>query len=277
MSLYANIDQRIYDYTALNTFQICPRRFYWNNVRDLIPIEASPYLHYGKALHGSIEAWYLSNKNIDTMMEKLRELMQGMPPDPSNKRTLTQAEKLLKAYTLRYANEPFKVVATEKTLSWAMPDGSTLVGQLDCVVETEGRFMPLETKTTSYSGEQFIHAFKPNMQIDIYIYLVNKIYGNCNEARINVLEVKGETSRKPMAERIYRFPTDRTPEEMQSFEKQYTHLVQEVERAIQEGYYVQATNACTYYGKCPYHLLCSNGSDERLVPGNYMTKDKLKI
>lgn len=278
VSLYADPTKRIYDAITLNLFQLCERKYYWNIVQNLVSVVPSPAQHFGKAIHSGIEEWYRSGKSLVKMLEAFRKGMEGLPED--SKRTLECGEALLGVYDRKYKEEEmFDVVENEITLSYPMKDGSTLIGRIDRLarMKESGLIVPIETKTTSFIGENFLYSFMMNTQIDVYVYLVNKHYGLCHEALIDSLQVLGATSVKPLAERLYRFSVQRSAEDMQEFEERYYKTVARMEAIKRDGKedYLQTPSACTYYGKCPYLPLCLY-RDERIIGNNYKPREVLE-
>ena len=263
-ALHTDLAKRRYSYSALSQWLICQRRFYWGYVRGLVPDAPAPALHFGQAIHAGLAAWF-DRRTTEAMLEAFHKGMEGAPTDLL--RTPAKGELILKGYIKQWPIEPFKVLENETEFEEVMPDGSTLIGRIDRIIEWDGRLLVMESKTTSGGlGASYFKQFSPNIQIDIECFAVARHYGHCEGALIDALQVC------KTKEGYARDVQDRTPEDLQRFEARYRRIVHDLEAAahIGEGRepYLQNQMMCTYYGECPYRKLCLYNNDG-LIEGHY--------
>src|SRR3990167_7185583 len=130
--LHNDTTKRQYSYSAMGQWMLCERRWYWGYVRGLVLDVPAPAPHFGGAIHAGLQAWFEA-RSVEAMLEGFYKAYDGAPPDLL--RTREKGELILKGYAKKWAEEPFKVLANEVEFSIPMPNGSTLIGRLDRVVE----------------------------------------------------------------------------------------------------------------------------------------------
>ena len=272
---------RVYSHNSLSQWMLCQRRWYWYAERGLVLDVKAPPLHFGGAIHEGRREWYHTG-SVTKMLEAFHKAMEGSPPDAL--RTPEKGELILKGYAKKWPlPEPFKILANEISFRIPMPDGSTLVGRMDAVLDWDGRILVGELKTTSGGiGSYYFNGFSPSLQVDIYCYACKHLYGRCDGALIDAVQVC------KTKEGYARHVTDRTPEDLARFEKRYMQIVADIEakrvdydKVLSTGVeeqtardiYIQDQNMCTYFGECPYRTPLCLYNEDGLIEGRYVQRE----
>ena len=58
------LEERMWDYTTLDMYLRCKRKYYWRIKRDLEHMTTSPALDFGKTVHSSLEHYYKNNRSL---------------------------------------------------------------------------------------------------------------------------------------------------------------------------------------------------------------------
>ena len=148
--------ERIYDYTAVNTFQTCRKKYYYQMVRHLQTKTKSPALLFGGAIHDALDAYYVDG--LDKAIKVFGETY--IETEGDDLRTLENGVKLLEQYAIVYANEPFKILGKPEA-GFVFPIGDMLWGgRMDLLVEWGGDLWIMEHKTTSSLRGSFFKQFE---------------------------------------------------------------------------------------------------------------------
>lgn len=274
---------RIYDYTTLDTFLQCRRKYYWMMVRDLRSKTVAPALEFGQCIHTALAAYY--NAGLDAAIAIWRETYKDR--EGEELRTVLNGEKLLKGYAKVYMNEPFKIAQVGGKpaieIGFVVPIGNVLyAGRLDALVEWGSELLVLEHKSTGRIDSNYFKQFNPNMQIDGYIYGAEAYAGRkCFGAMVNAIEVWKELKRpteksKKLEDHYARNPENRNEVQLKDFARQVQDIVRDVEHCEQAGtslgidaFYQNKHQCRSYNFDCPYKDLCMYGENERLMEQNY--------
>ena len=280
--LHTDLTKRHYSYTALSNWLLCQRRFYWAYRRNLVLDVPAAAPHFGQAIHAGLHRWYETGRLVDTL-EAFRVALRGAPADVL--RTPEKGELILTGYTKHYPQEPFTLLANEVEFAVPMPNGSTIIGRIDRVIQWGERILVKETKTTSGGiGAAYFKGFSPNLQIDMECYAVaqHPRWGHCDGALIDAIQVC------KTKEGYARDLQDRTPHDLAAFERRYARIVHDLEVAATayetdltgelvteqdaRNEYLQNQMMCTYFGECPYRRLCLY-NDDGLIEGHYKLRE----
>lgn len=278
------MSERIYDFTTLDTFQTCRRKYYYFAVRHLQTRTKSNALLFGGAIHDALDIHYLAKKAGEAGgMDKAIANFEATYADREGDdlRTVNNGVKLLTNYADVYANEPFKVVGKPETGFVYLIGDILMGGRMDLLVEWDDVLWVMEHKTTSKIGLSYFKQFALDKQITGYIvgaetYTGRKVMG----CLVNVLqpwkEVKRVTAKtKTVRDHFMRDPMNRS----QMLKDRYKLNVQRIVRDINwceennEFYEAEKKEACFYYNyDCPYRMLCQFGEDEKLIEQEYVTQ-----
>jgi len=274
------MSDKIWDYTALNLFLTCRKRYYYRIVRSLVPKAISPALSFGKAVHDALNTYYSNERNLDEALKVF--VREYHDPEGEELRTVENGIKMLKEYARVYKYEPFKVIGKPE-VGFVIPLGDILWGgRIDLLVDWGGDLYVMEHKTTSILGPNFFRQFRMDMQVTSYVVGAEAILGRkCLGAIINALEpwkpLKRETARsKKPEDHFLRNPEPRTERLKQRFRETVPKIIREILRCEQEGNWwgTDCREVCHGFNSdCPYLQLCEYGEDERVIEKEYRVEE----
>ena len=293
------LKERMWDYTTLDMYLRCKRKYYWRIVRDLEHMTTSPALDFGKTVHASLEAYY---KNKRSLPEAMKVWDSYITKEGDELRTQANGQKLMEWYDKVYQHCPLEILQVE--IGFAVPvynptefcvkcskqlemhkencpncnypRSIMYCGRIDGLAKWDGQLFALEHKTTSVMGYSYFEQFRPNMQIDGYTYAASQLLQEpCAGAIVNALEPWKEVKRvtektKKPEDHFARKPIMRSAEELKDFALEVNQLVCEILQAEEKQVYYKTKSACFQYNySCPYKQLCLYGDDERLIKKDY--------
>jgi len=274
------MSEKVWDYTSVNTFLRCKKKYYYRMFKHLTTTTMSPALLFGLAIHAALEEYYNTGKMTDGITRFLKDY-----PEPELGETLRTVEngvKLLEGYATVYPQEPFKILAVEAGFVVPIQGDITILwgGRLDTLVEWDGALYVLEHKTCSRLGGSYFKQFSPNMQPTSYTFGASEYLGKkCHGVIINALEpwkqvLRPTVKTKKLEDHFARDPISRSERQIEDFKIEIVSTVKEIverEQRVLAGEDVRKCFPCTqsecfsYNYRCPYADLCEFGEDERLM------------
>ncbi len=236
----------ILDNTQIETFNICPRKFYWRHIRNLVKdIGESPALTFGQAIHSSLEALYRGD-TLDKAIEIFKA--QHVEHPEEEKRTVENGIRIIEEYYKRYFPEAWKVLHVESSISIELAKDLLFYGRLDLIVEFMGTIYVVDHKTSSIM--RFIG--NPNHQLSGYIACGRSLGLDVTGAIINLIGVyKSKVDFK-------RLITTRRPEELEEWRHHVLYTKCRIDECLENRWFPKYTHSCYRYGvNCPYIDLCT--------------------
>jgi PD-(D/E)XK nuclease superfamily len=270
--------------SRVDTFNLCPRKYYYKYERNIVPAEESIDLPitFGDAIHRSLATLYLGTAfdhvpcpcgsacdyckahEIQRIAATFLEFYPNDPDDTRDPRTRIRGLELLAAYLSKWKRDPWRVIAVEVPFELQLSSELTYVGKMDLLVEQDGIVRPIDHKTTSRTGYLFDAQFKLSVQITGYVMVASIITGQpVYQAIINGIRVSGKIDPD---QTFFRQLTTRTPEDVAEWEEH----VKDVHRLILQFRWTRfpkaAPYACVAYNRlCEYYQLCTSGEATRNV------------
>jgi hypothetical protein len=204
--------------------------------------------------------------------EFLRKALPLRALPDSDKRSLSAGVWSLTHYFTTYVDDPFVVKAdasgpiTERFCEAVLHDSDelqiTYFGTIDCVLENchNGVVLPCDHKTTSVLGSDFYTRLNPNAQYSGYLFLAQNCLGiDTDSFLVNALQVKPRpTTARGTPPNFVRQITKRTPDDIAEFKEAVVHSVQSyLSYLATDVWPIGDVNACSMYGGCTYHNVCS--------------------
>ena len=268
----------IIDSTKLNSYNRCPRNFFYGYVLGWQPSEPSIHLVFGSAWHEAMEhllkhkkgsryadesigpAWDLF---MATYREDFPEDMDDVnaPKDPGN------ALKALVEYTEQYTADDFEVLYLEVPGSVPINDAGDLIHfKMDAIVRDSDGVYCLEHKTTGQDSKSWRAQWTLSTQIGTYVHALYCI-PEWDEDDVYGAKVNGAILRKK-GNAFVRIPIRKTNEQqrvwlwntqvaIESLKHNYTALAECKEEDDVLQAFPMNTEGCLKYGLCPYHHLCT--------------------
>lgn len=297
-SLVDTLQKEWYDATKINTFNTCPRKYYYRHIRELVPKgEIATPLSFGIAIHKALESFYKGTwaEHVPCPAEHppgpfddcpycdghgktrrfIADFLELFPAEAENgARTRFIGTSLLLQYALHWKDDPMlkKVEMVEQPFAIYLDHSDCYwVGRIDLLVKDDKR-RPWDHKTTSRFGEAFEGGFKIDVQITGYIVAVQTMERDpsINEAVINALRVTTKISNESFMRKI----TTRMPHEIDEWHRTVGEAIATIRRykALGEDEsgrdsaeaWPQNGQGCFAYNHaCEYRSLCLMAPEKR--------------
>lgn len=216
----------------------------------------------------ALSAGYELDEPLTGTLEAMRQFCLKMEPlrglDDSDKRSVHNLMKILKAYSKQYKDDGLTIYehngkkALEMRLEAVIHEDDELIiemfGTVDAIFENKsnGLLFVGDHKTTSALGKEFFNRLNPNFQYTTYIWLANQHGINTNTFLVNGIQIaktKQEFSRQF---------TSRTPEDFTELKNAVVFRVKEWLKCLSEENYPMSTpTSCGLWGGCTFIDACS--------------------
>lgn len=266
------------DSTKLNTYQACPRKYFFNYVLGLKPDYESVHLVFGSAIHEALEHLLLNKQRMDranviqeAFLKFFTEYRATFTPDDDALNKLKTPEKaleILNAYDKYYLLEDSDsdVLYTEVAGTVPVDDENELHFKLDSIIRDSNGIYCLEHKTTSADSKPWQQQWIMSLQVGTYhhvlytMYPANEVYG---------VVINGIIPRtKDIGFR--RVPVRHSIDQMQIWNQQVRQLIHEIDfnfgllssestsSNVLQAFPLRTTSCVDYGTSCPYISFCSN-------------------
>lgn len=272
----------ILDSTKLQSFAACPRQYFFEYVLGWRSDRPSNHLVFGQAWHSALEYLY-SQGNFDPATQAIafrhflatyrKEFPETTDEWFGGKTPLAALEALVE-YCQNYASDlyAYKVLATEviDQLDITGTGEYVITVKLDGVFQdtSTNKIVIMEHKTGSSSGQYWATQWHLSLQVGAYIAACNHYYGQdetpCIVDGIFFLKTKRNFQREIVI---------RSADSMKNWENTVVTLMDRIEAnyqmlgnyddtkyAIQKSF-SQNPGACSNYGGCQFHELCTCNSN----------------
>ena len=248
---------KLYDNTALSSYEGCRRRFYFRHIMHLTGEGMAAAPSFGISWHAAMDVvWKMidSGEHDDLAILKtaysafdVRWQELGFPglneitPDQEEElksRTPHTAIGMLEAYipTRRSLISRFKVLDCERPFVVPLPVGEPgslwYCGRLDKTLEGDAGKYIVDHKTTSaykkdgYFKQDFIDSFSPDNQVDGYAFAAHILFENDYRA----LYIDGALVHRTVHEGFCWIPVNRHIDQLDGWLAETTSRVQDVEK-----------------------------------------------
>lgn len=194
----------IHDPSKLQTYLVCPRKYFYEYVLGWQPKFKSFHLTFGTAWHEAMEYLLLNGytkENVSNAYDAFMAVYREEVPESYNPeehriyKTPDIALRTLELYVEKYKGdlERFDVLKTEMAVKVPIrleDEGGhrTLYGKMDSILRkaTNGMVFSLEHKTASRDSGAWADQWSNKLQIYTYYHALNFLYGNDNVDGITV-------------------------------------------------------------------------------------------
>jgi hypothetical protein len=286
------MSDHILDSTKIKAFLSCPRRYYFEYVRNWRPDYPEKHLVFGQAWHAMLELAYIAKKDTSPLAwaQYKQSFLKIWRESFSESEELTLAPKnaesafsALESYINLYKAEPYELLETEI-------GGSVLIGEhkyyykIDAIIKDNmDNVHVLEHKTGSSEFGYWADQWYSSVQPIIYYLAGISIYGfdNFKSVIINgtFFKKSGNTHQRVVVKKdmtqlldslwhlnAYSLSIKENHRMLETLDKG-AHLLKA---------FPKNTESCTKYNKlCPYFILCNHtGNPETIqeVPIGYVEK-----
>ena len=278
--------------SQIQTWLDC-RRYYKFAYEDLLkPVETSPALRIGSAVHYGLRFHYLGHDDglvrfYDNIIETLLAT-ETMPDIDSIETERCFCSNILNGYRNCYADEKIKVLETEQAIKTEIDKNVWFAGKIDMIAETDGNKWLFEHKTTSNLENSYFNKLAIDPQVTGYLYLATQKYPDICGVVYNVIrkpsirQKQNETieefyqrMRQDYLERpefyFQRREVVRNDKELSEFPEYVRNIAEEIR--WNRGFFPRNTSQCNLYGSCTFRSLCIEYSPE--LASTYAKKTSL--
>jgi hypothetical protein len=270
------VESGVFDNFTLDCYRRCPKYYQWRIERGLVlPSGSRIDLDFGIGVHECLEVYYkegMTDQSIAHAIEKWFEFFTPKQVVTEEKKTLQKGMEVLTQYFATYRRESFNVVDTEVGFSILL-DKYLYSGRIDLIAE---RFSPKGIEGYDHKTDSALHRLiaKPFNAITGYILALHEHYENVLGFTINAIGIyksdkmiNKATGKKEERQILVRLPTQRTPQELETWKEETIHLIHLIEICHEKNVWSKtAPDGCRMYRGCPYKDLCLSQDDDIWIP-----------
>ncbi len=254
-----------FDYTMFSTYQSCARKYDFRVNKGLVSKTGMSAPDFGKAIHKALDVLYVA-WDVEAAIEVFKkDFVEDLIKD--DKRTHKMGEWILRNYTEKYRDQPFKVLSCEREFTVDLPNKNKLIGRIDKIIEWDGAVWVMDHKTTSQLGPQFMYMHTPNLQFSGYVYAAQQLgYGKCVGVLVDaILVAKGlfEAKSRDKLTPLLRDFAYRSPADIKEYLDVATALTSEIHINEETEDWVPNWGSCSDYGECAYRKICKEPGEFR--------------
>jgi len=193
--------------SALETYLVCPRRYFMQHVCGLVPKQVEQKLFVGGLVHAGVAAFNTPDAPVDAVRIAMNAYIdENLSPERQKERAddIALAHKLLDAYAIWAPSLPFRVVAAERPFALRLrnPDtgyraGAVVAGTLDAqIVPFEGKQLPatvdvrwpLEYKTVRNAMDPLVLHMV--LQFGVYAWASREMFPEMPVAGLVLVQIR---------------------------------------------------------------------------------------
>lgn len=295
-----NSKLRFFDNSTLDTYRVCPRKFYFRHVRNFETTGTRPPLIFGSAIHSAMDAIWAGAKTYND--KELLELaifaflkvwkenkMEELEEFDLFPRTPGRALSILEAYIERYGHflRDIELIAIESPFIVPLNlDDETVgyVGKLDKIFKDRYGIQIVDHKTASSMSTSWTNSFSPNGQMDGYLHAGHTTYGEefhgviidgilVNKTKIDFMRIPLQRQSSQLD--AWSWEVSNLIDQIELNEEWLTEYLESGERLTYLPAFPKCTTSCTqYFGTCPYLDLCKfwDNPAHHACPDNFEEK-----
>lgn len=290
---------RFYDNSTLDTFRVCPRKFYYRHIRKWETDSIKSALIFGTCWHAMMDfVWANPLCTPDQAMEVFMKEWNASPLAEADQfdlfpRTPARAREMVTEYLQRYRNwlQQIEVLAVERPFIVALSETMQqlfYIGKWDKVYREGARIYITDHKTSSSFASTWLNSWSPNGQVDGYLYAGHMEYGDdFRSVMIDgalVQKTKVDFIKVPVERQIYmleqwKYEVIDLIEQIGYYEAlllDMRHSGENLSSSIMRTYPKCTTSCTSYYGQCPYINLCKfvpNPEQIETAPEGFIISD----
>lgn len=291
-------EPRLMDSTAVTTFMVCPRKYFYRMILGYDNPVRQPYFAFGSAYHlfrHVIEVEYLKEPDITKLGNHVIKGIEAASAycdknlihtdtNPKYKWGWMTKDRLIKSciaganwWKAEKQKGAIKVLAMEQPFQIELSNGRIIAGRADQVVNFNGKVWGRDFKTSSSQGNYYINSLNPNHQFSLYTYAENKLAGWDDNDINDRLKVEGQLievlyNNKTQGPKIEVYLAQRTRNELLTWlkEEQYWHSM--IEGCKESDTWPMNPKSCTF---CEYRKVCELSNETQqmtYLKNNYKFK-----
>lgn len=281
-------------------WRACRRKFYFHYIALLDTKKLSIPFFVGSHFHKGMEAFY-AGEDPDEFVPRIVKSMRDkaskavfLTPEDEQKLMIQEAivAGMLRGYAAHYKKDlkKWKVFAAEKEFSVPIIEGRIeYVGQIDLVVEYDGRLWLVEHKTAGRLDRNYVERLALDTQITGYSIGAKHVFKEniagiiYNVAKKPQIRQRKDETPDEFAQRIeedylarpefyfYREELLRDKSTIGEYKAEIAEVAADIEDVVAATQkdpvkamprYYRNTDHCTARGQCPYMAICTKGWNE---------------
>lgn len=270
MSRFERYEPIIQDYTQMNLFDQCDRKYFYRIVLGRVPLRTNnqAVLDFGTAYHKFrevLEREHMNGKGekfaFGSAIEAALAIPIDIPPRGSKWEYLDKA-KLMEACGVAFEwwkqekkQGTKKVIAIEQPFNVMLPDGSFIGGRADQIIDWNGKRYGRDFKTSSKSEEVFRKGLDPNDQCVRYTVGESEISGE----RIVGIIFEALYHSKTGKTRIGPELSERTDSQLNVWLTEKEHINRQLKLDRDYDIWPMRTSNCSW---CDYHQVCTRSNEQ---------------
>jgi hypothetical protein len=281
------------DNTKRRSYALCPRKFYYEHIKNLRPNYGSTALRYGLTWHSIIEEYYTVIKN-QGWSAKTTAITSGILAGKkaweaesakftfySDYRTLENCLAAFVSYIDNYKDDEnfMKIIDVETKFEIPLTPDLEFVGKIDGTVELNGTTWLMEQKTTGMPIDKQLKTLLRDPQIIGYFFAGQHFTNTHIEGvLIPMLHTSATKSKvtgqygKPKID-FRRSPQIFTTDDILCWKESIIWTGQQIIESISKNHWPMQLDSCYHFGSCGYTALCEQGRVplDEINTSNYIT------
>lgn len=185
----SNPSHSVIDSTKLQTYQLCPRKFFWEYLLGWRSSRPNNHLVFGSAAHLALEHIILNNYSVNSVKksfsifnEEYRKSFDPETDESFSPKTPARFMDMMIQYIKQYSSDPheYTVYKTEFGGTVHLSEKHSLTFKMDTILRNNktGQYFSLEHKTkgANYIGHDFYITHLMGIQCGTYTHVLNSLF-----------------------------------------------------------------------------------------------------
>lgn len=279
------------DNTKRRCYALCPRKYYFEHVKNLRSQYGSTALRFGLTWHETLEAYYTTIMN-EGWGAKSSAITKGALAgkacwDKESKdrqfyddyRNLENCLSAFMGYITYYKEDEsfLEVVDVEQTFKLPITDDIFFTGKIDAKVKLNGSKWLLEHKTTSMPIDRQLRTLQRDAQIIGYTYAGMQSH-DIEGTLISMTHVSSTKSKVTGAYGKVKIEYRRSPQiftagDIDSWLESLIWTAEQIVFSTKNNYWPCQLDSCYHFGSCTFTQLCEQNCKnlENILTHNFIT------
>ena len=266
------------DNTKRRAYSTCPRKFFYEHVKNLRPRFGSTALRFGQTWHSVMEAYYgvIRDKGWSFKSEAITKgVMAGKATwDKETQgrqfyedyRTLENCLSAFMGHITNYSDDEqfLEVIDVEKTFRIEIAPDIFFVGKVDGKVKLNGAIWLLEHKTTGMPIDKQLKTLLRDPQVIGYTF-AGMQEQSVEGILIPMLHVSASKSRTTGAYGKARIEYRRSPQiftqgDIDSWKSSLLWTAGMIKSSLENNFWPMQMDSCYHFGACSFTALCEQNA-----------------
>lgn len=262
------------DNTKRRCYALCPRKFYFEHIKNLRPQYGSTALRFGLCFHEILEAYYTTIKE-EGWGAKVSAITNGALAGKvswekesegrqfyTDYRTLENCLSSFMGYITHYKDDESFVEVVDVEQKFRLPITSEVffTGKIDAKIKLNGNKWLLEHKTTSMQIDRQLKTLQRDSQIIGYTYAGmqdHEIEGSLiSMTHVSAVKSKVTGSYGKTKIEYRRSPQIFTQGDIDTWMESIIWTAEQITSSIKNNFFPCQLDSCYHFGACTYTSLC---------------------